>query len=154
MNVNFSWSSNIGVHMKISLRCSSSFPYAQYVLFISLGWFMRWGVSGHTINSRICSKIAFSILVEFPSNFLSMDLVKLQVQPYSSTDTATVWKNSSFILSERSDFHVVIDLSIVVHVLSVCMLIWPWYKYTCFINSKLRYKFFWLMKKVLWIIFV
>ena len=32
------------------------------------------------------------------------------VLPYSSTDTATAWKNSLFNLSVRSDFHMVDNL--------------------------------------------
>ena len=35
------------------------------------------------------------------------------MQLYSSTDTATAWKNSSFILSETSDLHEVVNLLIV-----------------------------------------
>ena len=37
------------------------------------------------------------------------------VQPYNSTDTATVWKSSRFILSERLDFPVIDNLPIAVH---------------------------------------
>ena len=39
------------------------------------------------------------------------------VQPHSSTDTVTAWKNSRYILSERSDFHMIINLSIAIHAL-------------------------------------
>ena len=42
------------------------------------------------------------------------------VQLYSSTDTA--WKDSHFILSERSDFLTVNNLSIAIHALTICML--------------------------------
>ena len=35
------------------------------------------------------------------------------VHPYSNTDTATVWKKSYFILSERPDFHMFDNLLIV-----------------------------------------
>ena len=34
------------------------------------------------------------------------------MQPYSSTDTATTSKNSHFVLSERSNFHMVDNLSV------------------------------------------
>ena len=44
------------------------------------------------------------------------------VHPYSSTDTATVLKKSSFILSEASDFHMIDNLSIAVNVLTRRML--------------------------------
>ena len=35
--------------------------------------------------------------------------------PYSSIDTATAWKKSRFTLSDRSDFHMIDDLSIAVN---------------------------------------
>ena len=44
------------------------------------------------------------------------------MQLYNSTDTATAWKNSRFILSEKSDFHIVDNLSIAIHCLPMCML--------------------------------
>ena len=44
------------------------------------------------------------------------------VQPYSSTDTATAWKNSCFISSDRSDFHMVVNPFFAVHVFSMHML--------------------------------
>ena len=37
------------------------------------------------------------------------------MQPYYSADTVTAWKNFGFILSERSDFDIVDNLSITVH---------------------------------------
>ena len=43
------------------------------------------------------------------------------MQPYSSADTATVWKNSCFILSERSDF-LMVDNLLIDHALPVHML--------------------------------
>ena len=52
---------------------------------------------------------------EFPSNSFFKCFVQVQVvPPYSSTDLTTVWKNSHFILSGRSDFHTVDNLPIVV----------------------------------------
>ena len=48
---------------------------------------------------------------------------------------ATVWKNSGFILPERSDFHRIINLSVSVYALPNCILtsisvdeiLLPWY---------------------------
>ena len=37
------------------------------------------------------------------------------MQPYCSSYTARAWKNSHFILFEKSDFHIVINLSIAIH---------------------------------------
>ena len=48
--------------------------------------------------------------------------VSLMVQLYSCTDTVSVLKNSCFVLSERSDFHMVDNLSIAFHALLMCML--------------------------------
>ena len=36
------------------------------------------------------------------------------VQPYNITVMATAWKNSCFILSQKSDFHMV-DIIIIIH---------------------------------------
>ena len=45
------------------------------------------------------------------------------VHPHSSTDTATVWKNTCFILSDSLDFHIIDNLSITVHIFAVHLLI-------------------------------
>ena len=37
------------------------------------------------------------------------------VHPYSSIDTAAAWKKSFFILSDRSDFHMIDRLAIADH---------------------------------------
>ena len=54
--------------------------------------------------------------------FAGVSLKSKVVQPYNSTDTATFWKSSSFILSERSDFHMVVNQSIETQVLPMHML--------------------------------
>ena len=36
------------------------------------------------------------------------------MQPYHSTDTATAWRKFHFNLSERSDFYMIVNFSIVV----------------------------------------
>ena len=69
------------------------------------------------------SRTALSIIDYFLSSFFSKHLIKVQLmQPYNSTDMATAWNNSCFILSERLDFHVVVKLSIVVHAFPMHML--------------------------------
>ena len=80
-----------------------------------------WG-SGCT--AAVLLSTAFRICLKqhatFPSSFFSRCFSRVQeVQPYSSTDTAPACKNSCFILSEGSDFHAVINLSIAVHTLPV-----------------------------------
>ena len=60
--------------------------------------------------------IALNFLVELPSSFFSSRLVSVHVvHPYSSIDTTAAWKKLRFILSVRSDFHVIENLSIAVH---------------------------------------
>ena len=44
------------------------------------------------------------------------------VQPYNSTYTINAWKTSCFLLSERSDFSMIDNLSIPVHALPMCLL--------------------------------
>ena len=44
------------------------------------------------------------------------------VRPYSSIDIATASKDSRFILSQRSDFYMVNNLSMAVYDLPMCML--------------------------------
>ena len=62
-------------------------------------------------------KTVRGILLYCPFNLFSGRVIKIKIfLPYSSTDTARPWKNSPFA-SERSDFHIVDNLSIVVHVL-------------------------------------
>ena len=61
--------------------------------------------------------------MSFQSSLFSRHLFKVQVvQTYSSSDMVTSWKNFNFILSERSDFYMVVNLSIAVHVLPMHML--------------------------------
>ncbi len=60
--------------------------------------------------------IARSILVLLPSSFFSSRCVRVHaVDPYSSIDTTAAWKKLRFILSVRSDFHMIDSLSIAVH---------------------------------------
>ena len=63
-------------------------------------------------------KTAYRILF-FQSSFFSKFFVRiLGVQPYSSIDTAITSKKYHFILSERSDFHIIDNLTMAVNVFS------------------------------------
>ena len=67
--------------------------------------------------------IARSILVQFPSSIFSIHLVSVQVvHPYSRTDTSAAGKKLLFILSDRSDFHMIDSLLIVIHAFASCIL--------------------------------
>ena len=59
-------------------------------------------------------KTAHSILRQFPSGFFSVHFASiLVVHPYNSLDSATACKKNSFsILLDRSDFHLIDNLSI------------------------------------------
>ena len=47
----------------------------------------------------------------------------LVVHPFSSNDTVKAWKKSYFILSEKSDFYMINNLSVVVYTFTRCRLI-------------------------------
>ena len=52
-----------------------------------------------------------------------MYFISIQVvHPYSSTNTVIAWKKSCFILSKRSDFYMIDNLSIAIHALTMHML--------------------------------
>ena len=96
---------------------------------VILGGFVRWKVAGRTAvvlygaTSRICLKQQVAFLCCSHIVFFSIHFVRIQlVHPYSSIDTATAWKKSYFILSGRSDFHMIDNLSIIVHTFSMCIL--------------------------------
>ena len=100
-------------------------PGVLSVSFILIWWFARWEVSGRTVavlwgtTSKICSKEqAASLCI---SNFFSKQFIRVQgVQLYNSTDMATTWKNSC-LFYQQSDFHMAVNLSIVVDALPMQM---------------------------------
>ena len=68
-------------------------------------------------------KTAHDILVQFPSSFSSTRFDRLHgVQPFSSTNTAKAWNNFCFIISTRSDSHVIDNLSGTAPTFPMCML--------------------------------
>ena len=69
--------------------------------------------------------IARSILVQFPSNFFSIHLISVHlVHPYSRIDMTAARKKLRFILSDKSDFHMIDNLSIAVHAFASRTLMW------------------------------
>ena len=67
--------------------------------------------------------IAHSIFVQVQSSFFSIRLVSVHmVHRYSRIDTTAVWKKLRFILSHKSDFHIINNLSITVHAFGRCRL--------------------------------
>ena len=88
----------------------------QTWIFFVMGdrWPYSWCLLG-CCRQDLCN-IARSILVYLPSSFFSSRLVSVQVMhSYSSIDTTAAWKKLPFILSVRSDFHMIDRLSIAVH---------------------------------------
>ena len=83
--------------------------------------YITWMV--HKDEWQVALQLLFCevLLLEFVQNtqhFSSKHFVRV-LQPYNSTNTATAWKKSCFILSEPSDFPMVNNLSIAVHVSSL-----------------------------------
>ena len=125
---------SICVHVKESIKerrlslFHHSSSIAQHVLFVLLGWFLRWGVSGRTTaifesaTSRICSK-QHTVFMKIQSRCFPMCFVKIRVvQLCSNNDTATIWKKSRSILSERLDFHMIDNLSIAINAFTMRIL--------------------------------
>ena len=65
----------------------------------------------------------YSCEVSIQLFFPSVSLKGQVVRAYSSTDKAIVYKNSRFILSERSDIHMIVKLLIAVHALIMYMIV-------------------------------
>ena len=67
--------------------------------------------------------IAHCILVQFLSRFSSINFASVHVvHPYSRINITAAWKKSRFILSYRSDFSMIDNLSITVHAFAWCIL--------------------------------
>ena len=113
----------VGVHRSISLmssslllqQCPSCLVRLTLIVFVMGGrWPYSWCFVGCCLQDLF--NIACNILVLLPSSFFSIRLVSVQiVHPYSSIDTTAAWKKLRFILSMRSDFHMIDSLSIAVH---------------------------------------
>ena len=112
-----------GVHRSTSLMSTSLLLQQYPTCLVRLTWiaFMmggRWPYSWCLV--RCCRQdlfnIAGSIPMSLPSSFFSSRLVSVDAEhPYSSIDTTAAWKKLRFILSVRSDFHMIDSLLIAVH---------------------------------------
>ena len=89
---------------------------------------MRQEVDGSTaavlqdVAFRICSWQHTAFLCDSHLAF-SLFFVSIHVvPPYSSINTVTSWKKFCFILSDKSDSHLIDNLSIALHAFVWCML--------------------------------
>ena len=113
----------VGVHKSTSLMSSSLLLQQWPACLVRLNWIAfliggRWPYSWCLVGCcrQDLFKIARSILVQLPSSFFSSRFVSIHiVQPYSSIDVTAAWKKLRFILSVRSDFHIIDSLLIAVH---------------------------------------
>ena len=113
----------MGVHRSTSLmslflllqQCPAYLVRLTWIVFVMGGrWPYSWCLAGCCVQDLF--NIARNILVQLPSSFFSSRFVSVQVvHPYSSIDTTAAWKKLRFILSVRSDFHMIDCLSIAVH---------------------------------------
>ena len=110
----------VGVHKSTSLMSSYLLlqqcpAYLLRLVFVIGGrWPYSWCLAGCCHQDLF--KIARSILVKLPSSFFSSRFVRVHVvHPYSSIDATAAWKKLRFILSVRSDFHIINSLLIAVH---------------------------------------
>ena len=113
----------VAVHRIKSLMSSSLLLHQCPAFLVRLNWIVfvmggRWPYSWCFVGCcrQDLFNIALNILVLLPSSFFSSRLVSVQVvHPYSTIDTTYAWKKLRFILSVRSDFHMIESLSIAVH---------------------------------------
>ena len=102
-------------------QCPACLVRLNWIVFVMVGrWSYSWCFVGCCLQDMV--NIARSILVLLPSSFFSSCFVSVQVvHPYSSIDTTAAWKKLRFILSVRSDFHMIDSLSITVHAFVSCV---------------------------------
>ena len=113
----------VEVHKSTSLMSSSLLLQQCPACLVRLTWIVfviggRWPYSWCLVGCCRLDlfKIARSILVQLPSSFFSSRFVSVHVvHPYSSIDATAAWKKLRFILSVRSDFHIIDSLLIAVH---------------------------------------
>ena len=102
-------------------QCPACLLRLTWIVFVIGGrWPYSWCLEGCCRQDMF--NIACSILGLLPSSFFSSHLGSVQVvHPYSSFDTTAAWKKLHFILSVRSDFHMIDSLSIAVHAFVSCV---------------------------------
>ena len=113
----------VGVHKSTSLMSSSLLLQQCPSCLVRLTWMVfvigsRWPYSWCLVGCcrQDLFKIARNILVLLLSSFFSSRFVRVHVvHPYSSIDTTAAWKKLRFILSVRSDFHIIDSLLRAVH---------------------------------------
>ena len=113
----------VGIHKSTSLMSSSLLLQQCPACLVRLTWIVfviggRWPYSWCLVGccGQDLFRIARSILVQLPSSFFSSRFVSVHVvHPYSSIDVTAAWKKLRFILSVRSDFHIIDSLLIAVH---------------------------------------
>ena len=113
----------VGIHKSTSLmrsslllqQCPACLVRLTWIVFVIGGrWPYSWCLVGCCCQDLF--RIAHSILVFLPSSFFSSRFVSVHVvHPYSSIDVTAAWKKLRFILSVRSDFHIIDSLLIAVH---------------------------------------
>ena len=118
----FAWP-YVGVHRSTSLmssslllqQCPACLVGLTCIVFVMGGkWPYSWCLVG--CYHQDLFNIALNILVLLPSSFFFSRLVSvLVVHPYSNIATTAAWKKLRFLLSVRSDFHMIESLLIAVH---------------------------------------
>ena len=111
------------VHRSTSLMSSSLLlqqcpARLTWIVFVMGGkWPYIWCLVGCCCQDLF--NTARNILVWLPSSFFFSRLVSVQVvHPYSCIDTTAAWKKLRFILSVRSDFHMIENSEIILFSIS------------------------------------
>ena len=141
----FFWWANTSVTIFRSLKENVSSKHiltSPAIPSMPFSCFLRWeecdcaAVVLCSAASRICSKHHAALLHSSHRAFFSIHLVNVQVvQPYNGTDNAAVWKYSLFILSERLDIHMIVDLFWIFFSYEVVLVTVSWYYKILFLIS-------------------
>ena len=96
-------------------QCPACLVHLTWIVFVMGGrWPYSWCLVGCCHQDLF--NIAHNILVKLLSSFFSSHFVSIQVvHPYSSINMTVAWKKLLFLLSVRSDFHMIHSLLIAVH---------------------------------------
>ena len=110
----------VEIHRSTSLMSSSLFLQQCPAYLVRLTWIVfvmggrqpySWCLVGCCCQDLLTAFLCNCYLASFSSRLVSVQVV----HPYSSIDTTTAWKRLRFILSVRSDFHMIGSLWIAVH---------------------------------------
>ena len=123
------WNNFTVCKKRAQARLRMLFTKCVYKSYVYLIYMYKPYLALNNLQWLICHKIKLKqiIFAQFPSSFSSMRLLYVHVvHPYCSIDTPATWKKSRYILSDRSNFYMIDNLSIAIHAFAryICIYIY------------------------------